>query len=165
MVLPLPLHLAIHLYLAILTGYLAGRYFKNIWLGLLIGVCGGFFIDLDHVLEYLLVFNWHFNIYDFFKGRQFLASDKIHLWFHAWEYVFGFLLLAWFLRKKEILKIILITLSLAMSVHLLTDTVINKVPLKFYTLTYRANLGFEAINLMSPEAYQENQDLKRELGM
>ncbi len=165
MIFPLPLHLAIHLYLAILTGYLAGKYFKNIWLGLIVGVVGGFFIDLDHVLEYLLVFNWQFNLYNFFEGRQFLVSDKIHLWFHAWEYIYFLLLLAWLLRKKEIIKIILITMSLAMSVHLLTDTIINKVPLKFYTLSYRAGLGFEAINLMSSEAYQENQDLRKKLGV
>lgn len=165
MILPLPLHLAIHLYLAILSGYLAGKYFKNIWLGLIVGVMGGFFIDLDHILEYLLVFNWHFNLQYFFEGRQFIKSDQIHLWFHAWEYILVLLLLAFVLRKKEIFKVILVTLAIAMSVHLLTDTIINKVPLKFYTLTYRAGLGFEAKNLMSPEAYQENQDLKRELGM
>lgn len=165
MVLPLSLHLAIHLYLAILTGYLAGKYFKNILLGIIVGICGGFFIDLDHVLEYFLVFNWQFDLYNFLDGRQFLVSDKIHLWFHAWEYIFILLLLSWFFRNNKILKIILVTLSLAMSVHLLTDTIINKVPLKFYTIIYRANRGFEAINLMSADAYQENQNLRKELGI
>lgn len=162
---PLALHLFIHFFLAVLTGYLAGKYFKSIWLGLLAGLSGGFLIDLDHVLEYLLVFNWHFNLFNFFEGRQFLISDKIHLYFHAWEYVLVLLLLAWILKKYKVIKIILVTLALAMSVHLLTDTIINRVPLKFYTLTYRSSLGFEAINLMSLESYQENQQLKRELGL
>lgn len=165
MILPLPLHLFIHLYLAVLVGYLVGKYFKNFWLTLITAIIGGFFIDLDHALEYLLVYNWHFNIIYFFQGRQFLSADQFHLWFHAWEYIPVLLLLAYLFKKKQVVKIFLVTLALAMSVHLLTDSVINKVPLKFYTLTYRSSLGFSAKNLMSPEQYQENQDLKRELGM
>lgn len=165
MILPLPLHLAIHLYLAVLVGYFAGKYFKSFWLTLITAIIGGFFIDLDHALEYLLVYNWHFNIVYFFQGRQFLAADQFHLWFHAWEYIPVLLLLAFVFKKKKTIKVCLFTLAIAMSVHLLTDTIINKVPLKFYTLTYRFNRGFSAKNLMSPEQYQENQDLKRELGM
>ena len=162
---PLSLHLFIHFSLAILSGYLAGKYFKNIKLGILIGFIGGFLIDLDHVLEYLLVFNFRFNLLHFFQGRQFLVSDQIHLWFHAWEYVPILILLAWLFRKNKVIKIIFFTLAFSGTVHLATDMIINRCSFNFYTLTYRAKHNFAARELTSPETYQENQKLKMELGI
>ncbi len=165
MEIPLSIHLFIHFSLAILSGYLAGRYFKNLFLGIMVGFIGGFLIDLDHVLEYFLVYGPHFNLRYFLQGRQFLLSDQIHLWFHAWEYVLVFIILSLILKKNKIIKAIFLTLALAMSVHLLTDTIINRVPLKFYTLSYRASQNFAAQKLMSPRGYEENLKLKAELGL
>jgi membrane-bound metal-dependent hydrolase YbcI (DUF457 family) len=162
---PLPLHLLIHFFLAVIVGYLAGRYFKKINIGVIVGICGGFLIDLDHVLEYFLVYGFHFNITYFFEGRQFLISNQLHLWFHAWEYIPIILLLAWFLRKYLNVKAALVTLALAMSVHLLTDCVINQVSPEFYTLSYRMSKNFSCQKLMSPEAYQKNLELKQKLGL
>lgn len=163
--LPLPIHLFIHFSLAIFSGYLAGRYFKNLKLGILMGFVGGFLIDMDHVLEYLLVFGPHFNFLYFSQGREFLASDQLHLWFHAWEYVPIMIIVGLLFKKNKIVKIIIITLAFAVSIHLATDMVINRCPFSFYTLTYRARHNFAARELMSPESYQENQELKLELGM
>ena len=162
---PLPLHIFIHFSMAVLTGYFCGKYFKNIFLGIIAGVLGGFLIDFDHILEYLLVYDWHFNLVHFFEGRQFLYSEKIHLWFHAWEYFPLLLLLAYFLRKYKKLKIFLITLAIAGAVHLLSDSVINIVPPKFYTLSYRASQDFSMKNLSSEEIYQLNMELKENLGI
>jgi len=162
---PLSLHLVIHFTLAVISGYLAGLHFKKIELGVLIGFLGGFLIDLDHVLEYLLVYGFHFNLIHFLQGRQFLISDEIHLWFHAWEYVPIFFLLALVFKKNKVLETILITLAFAMSVHLLTDSVINKYPLKFYSLLHRVEANFSARELMRPDDYQKNQETKIELGL
>ncbi len=162
---PLSIHLFIHFSLAVLSGYLAGKYFKNIKLGILTGIVGGFLIDMDHVLEYLLVFNFHFNILYFLEGRQFLTSDQLHLWFHAWEYVPVLTLIGLLFRKKKIIKIIFFTLAFSMAVHLATDMVINRCSFNFYTLTYRAQHNFSARELMSPESYQKNEDLKMKLGI
>jgi len=162
---PLSIHLLIHFSLAIMSGYLAGRYFKNLILGILVGFIGGFLIDLDHVLEYFLVYGPHFNLIYFLQGRQFLISDQIHLWFHAWEYVAVFIIFSFIIKKNKGIKAILLTLALAISVHLLTDTVINRVPLKFYTLSYRASQNFSAPKLMSPKGYEENLKLKAALGL
>jgi len=162
---PLSLHLLIHFTLAILTGYLAGAHFKKIELGVLVGFLGGFLIDLDHVLEYLLVYSLNFNLIYFLQGRQFLISDQIHLWFHAWEYMPILLLLALVFKKKKTLETIFVTLAFAMSVHLLTDSVINKYPLKFYSLLNRTEVNFSAQKLMRPDDYQKNQETKIELGL
>lgn len=162
---PLPIHLLIHFSLAILSGYLAGRHFKKLEIGILFGFIGGFLIDLDHVLEYLIVYGGQFNLLYFLQGRQFLISDQIHLWFHAWEYV-PILLIFWLLlKKRKILEAIVFTLALAISVHLITDSIINRCPPKFYSLAYRASLDFSSPKLMSAEGYQENQKLKQKLGL
>lgn len=163
--LQLPLHLAIHFLLAILSGYLAGKHFKNLKLGILVGFCGGFLIDLDHVLEYFLVFGPHFNFLYFTQGREFLASNSLHLWFHAWEYIPILVIIGLLFKKKTTLKTIFITLAFAASIHLITDMIVNQYSFNFYTLTYRAEHNFSAKELMNPESYQENQELKLELGM
>ncbi len=164
MELPLSLHLSIHFFLAIIAGYCSGKFFKKPALGILIGFIGGFLIDLDHVLEYFLVYGPHFSLLYFSQGRQFLVSDQIHLYFHAWEYLPLLLLSAYLLRKKETIKVILITLAFAGSIHLLTDSVVNREPLKFYTISYRASVNFSAPRLMSTESYEKNQNLKKVLG-
>jgi len=151
--------------MALLSGYLAGKYFKNLTLGILVGLCGGFLIDLDHVLEYFLVYGFHFNPSYFLQGRQFLISDQLHLWFHAWEYVPILIFFGWLFRKKETLKAILFTLAFTGSLHLFTDCIINQVPLKFYSLSYRASQNFSTLKLMTPEAYQNNLALKKKLGL
>ncbi len=162
---PLPLHLFIHFSLALLIGYLAGKHFKKIELGILFGFIGGFLVDFDHVLEYFLTYGLHFNLLYFLQGREFLISDQIHLWFHAWEYVLVFLIGGLIFKKNKIIETILVTLALALSVHLLTDSVINRYPPKFYSLIYRSELNFSAEKLMRPDDYQKNQETKLELGL
>lgn len=164
-IIPFPLHIFTHFALAILVGYLAGRHFKQIKLGILIGFLGGFLIDLDHLLEYLLFFGPHFNLGYFLDGRQFLLSNQIHLWFHAWEYIPLLILAAIILKKHKILETILVTLALAMSVHLLTDSIINQYSLQYYSLAYRADNNFAVEKLLSPEEYLKHLEQRRELGL
>lgn len=162
---PLPLHLSIHFLLAVVSSLLAGYYFKEKIVSFLAGIVAGFFIDLDHALEYLLVFKGHFNFQYFFEGRQFLTSEQLHLWFHAWELVPVLFIIAWLFRRQRVVKIIAITMAFAGAVHLATDVVINQVSPKFYLLGYRASRDFQMKNLMTPGVYQENLELKAELGI
>lgn len=162
---PLPLHLSIHFLLALLSGLLVGYYFREKLVSILAGIAAGFLIDLDHVLEYLLVFKGRFNFQYFFEGRQFLTSEQLHLWFHAWELVSLLLIIAWLFRRQRVVKIIAVTMAFAGAVHLATDLVINQVPPKFYLLSYRASQDFQMKNLMTADVYQENLELKAELGI
>lgn len=161
---PLALHLFIHLFLALLTGYLVGRHFKNIWLGITAGFLGGFLIDLDHVLEYFFIFGFHLNLYYFLTGRQFLKSDRIYIIFHAWEYIVPLLGLAWLFRQKKALKVFLLSLALASLVHLISDSLINNYPFKFYSIIYRSEQSFAAPRLLSPGQWTRNLELKASLG-
>ena len=166
--LPLPIHLSIHFLMAVLSGLAVGLYFrKNVdWkIGLLAGVLGGFLIDLDHVLEYFFVFGLTFNIRHFIEGREFLLSDKIRLVFHAHEYFPLLVLSAYLTRHKKSLSVFLLALGFAGFVHLVSDSFINNYPLKNYSIIYRASKGFSAPALLSPAQYQNNLELKAELGL
>lgn len=162
---PLSIHLAIHFLVAILVGLIVGHYSKKMPLAIIAALIGGFFIDLDHVLEYFFYYGLHFNLSYFLEGRQFLLSNKIYLIFHAWEYAPILFLIAWFLRKKRSLAIFIFALGLAGSVHLISDVLINQYPPKFYSLSYRALQVFSTSNLISQEEYQKNIELKNKLGI
>ncbi|MHB8903924.1 MAG: hypothetical protein ACYC40_02390, partial [Patescibacteria group bacterium] len=118
---PLSIHLSIHFLVAVLIGYLANRYFKKKPITFIAAILGGFFIDLDHVLEYFLYYGWHFNLNYFLAGREFLLSNKIHLFFHAWEYIPVLLLAAYLLRKRKNLAIFILIFCIAGSFHLISD--------------------------------------------
>lgn len=160
-----PIHIYLHFLIAVLLGYAAGRYFKRPWLCLAVALVGGFLIDLDHLLEYFLVFGSHFNLHYFVQGREFLVSGRIYLLFHAWEWVALLALSAWLMRPKKRLKVILLTLAVALAAHLLSDCLINHYPPQFYSLGYRATQHFSAEKLLSPKQYQRNLELKADLGI
>lgn len=162
---PLYIHLSIHFVLAFLVGLYFGLRSKKVWLGIIMGIIGGFFIDLDHVLEYFLVYGFHFNFQYFIESRQFLTSDQIRIYFHAWEYFPILLLLGWIVRKKETLKVIFFTLAFAGLIHLTTDVFINHYQFKYYSIWYRYKNGFSSPRLLSPADYQLNREYRIELGI
>jgi hypothetical protein len=163
--LPLWLHLSIHFTVAVLGGYLLGLYYKKARLGVIAGFLAGFLIDLDHVIEYFIIYGLQFDLYQFLNGYQFLLSDKIYLVFHGYELVILFTLLAYLFRKKTNVKIFLIIFTISGFLHLVSDSVINNYPPKNYTYTYRAMNDFSAQKLLNNEQYQKNVNLKKELGL
>lgn len=163
--LSLALHLSIHFILACLAGFLAGRYFGKIRLGVIAGILGGFFIDLDHVLEYFFAFGPSLDLVHFFQGRQFLASGKMFLVFHAWEYIPLLLLLAWIFRRRRNAFVFILSLTFAGTVHLAADCIFNSYPVRNYSIIYRASQGFENSRLLSPAQQELNATYKRDLGI
>ncbi len=162
---PLSLHLFIHFILAVLMGYLVGACFKDVRIGIIFGILGGFLIDLDHVLEYFLVFGPTLNLRYFFESRQFLASGRTRLYFHAWEYAPILLLGAVLLRKFKKVKVALVALALAGSLHLISDVIINDHYFNYYSISYRAKRNYSSELLLTPEQYSANQGLKLKLGI
>ena len=162
---PLAIHLSIHFTLAVLSGYLIGRFFNREKIGLIFGILGGFLIDLDHVLEYFLIYGLHFNLQYFFESRQFLISDQIRLYFHAWEYLPILLILAYIFKKKKNIKVALITLAFAGTIHLISDVFINNYYFKYYSIYYRYSLNYSAKDLLPSAIYDLNREQKLELGL
>jgi len=162
---PLPIHLSIHFILAVLAGFLVGRHYNKVKLGIIAGVIGGFFIDVDHILEYFFAFGPHFNVTYFIQGRQFLLSNRMILIFHAWEYAPILLLAAWLVRRRQSLSVFILTLTFGAMVHLVTDCVLNNYPPRNYSILYRASQGFSASRLLNPDQLEFNAELKQDLGL
>lgn len=136
------IHLLIHASLALLIGYLLGLYFGRPVLMIFVSLLTGFFIDIDHLLEYLLYFR-AFNLNSFLASQHLIESGQVFLYFHAWEYVILLLILALIFHRRYLIKAVLITAALSMFVHLVSDCFINSMPFKYYSIIYRAKHNFE----------------------
>lgn len=156
----LPVHLLIHFSLSLLVGIIVWRIYGKPLLSFLGAVVGGFFIDLDHVLDYFFAFGLNLNLVQFFSGMQFLKSDKMYLLFHGWEYVL-ILLIATFFVKSEAVKTILLAIALGFFVHLCTDIVINEgMSVKGYSVVYRFKNNFEIEHIVTPEHYENHMKIR-----
>ncbi|MCX6761935.1 MAG: hypothetical protein NTY33_03815 [Candidatus Moranbacteria bacterium] len=152
--LSLPLHLSIHLFLSLFAGLIVWRIWKKPRLAVILGLIGGFLIDLDHFIDYYLVFGWHWNWHYFRDGYQFLKSGKIYVLFHGWEYVIILVLLV-FLFKNKYIETILLALALGAFFHLITDVVVDDTPIKSYSIIYRIKHNFDIYYINSPENYEK----------
>jgi hypothetical protein len=157
--LSLPLHLSIHLFFSLLAGLIVWLFFRrNLFLALFGGILGGFLVDFDHFIDYFLAFGWHFNFYWFSKGFEFLKSDRIYLFFHAWEYVI-ILIIAVIILKKRFSKtrLFLFSIALGLLFHLTGDVIMNEgMKLQSYSLIYRIKNNFKTEQLVTPGHYQYN---------
>ncbi|MFZ4648251.1 MAG: hypothetical protein ACOYMB_01295 [Patescibacteria group bacterium] len=153
---PLWLHLSIHFLLAVLVGWIFWRASKFRCLSFIAAIMGGFLIDVDHIIEYIIVFH-RFSFYGFINGWQFLWSGKSYLIFHAWEFLPILLLLAYLLRRRQKIAIFLAVLAAAGAVHLATDCLINRYPLEFYSLDHRLLHRFSAQELIPAQNMELNQ--------
>ncbi|MBI5742068.1 MAG: hypothetical protein HZA16_15325 [Nitrospirae bacterium] len=56
----------------------------------------GIFIDLDHVIDFLLIYGWPFSFKRFFNVFYHeMGFKKIYLLFHAWEWLLLLFAAAW----------------------------------------------------------------------
>ncbi|MCU0679994.1 MAG: hypothetical protein MUF50_01655 [Planctomycetes bacterium] len=138
---PLSIHLLIHFLFAVVAGWFIFKLWGVKWWSLLGGILGGFFIDLDHVLEYFLVFGWRFSFTKFFNGEQFVSTGVTHLYFHGWEYLVVLFLIILIIKNKK-LKSFLAALALGAFFHLICDVFINVMPVEVYSIIYRASKAF-----------------------
>ncbi len=105
----------------------------------------GIFIDLDHLLDYVLLSRERFSIRNFFSWYEERRWKKIYIIFHSYELLAG-LLLAAVLARNEVLT----GIAAGCSLHLLADQIGNpgavpRVRLSpwFYSLSYRYFQRFE----------------------
>jgi hypothetical protein len=150
----LVLHLSFHATLGIVAGIIAWLITKRFWASIIPGILAGTLIDLDHVIDYLFTFGWNFNFGHFIQGFQYLESAKMRVMFHGWEYVI-ILLVAYWLVKARTIRIIFLAVALGLFFHLGEDVLINKIPVKSYSIIYRALNGFEMEKMVNAEHWEE----------
>lgn len=156
------LHLSAHVLTGVVAGYIVWRVWKNPFLAFLPSFAGGVLIDLDHFIDYFLAFGWQFRLEYFIKGYQFLASDKIYILFHGWEYAVLLAAIAWFIKFNIKLKAAVVALAFGMFFHLSIDAIANEgAQLKTYSIIYRAKNNFDLRQLVTPKHYQDHQIRKK----
>ncbi len=158
--LSLPLHLSIHIFFSLLAGFIVWRIWKKPFVAAIFGVIGGFLVDFDHFIDYYLAFGLNWNFRYFRDGYQFLKSGKVYIVFHGWEYVIILILLV-FLFKNKYAKIIFLSLALGLFFHLVTDVIVDEMPVKSYSIIYRINHDFNIRYINSSVNYEKY--LKRKL--
>ena len=130
------IHLLKHLVLALLIGILGWWITKSFRLGLFGGLVN-FFMDTDHLFEYLWWKKDRFSLRDFLTGVHFEQKGKIYVLFHGWEYVLVSLTVFGWSGNKFWL-----VLAIALGSHLIFDQFSwPNHPLSYF-LTYRAKNGF-----------------------
>jgi len=157
--------LSLHALLAGASGWIVGRVFGRARLGFLAGLLSGFFIDLDHVIEYFFTYGLSFNLNYFLEARHFLISEQAIIIFHAWEYALPLLVLLLICRKRPAAASFIAAFLLAMLVHLISDCLINSYSPRYYSLIYRHQVNYQLSSLQSPAQYQETLELKAKLGL
>lgn len=148
---PLFFHLLLHVTLSILVGIIFFNIFKftgvPILYVLIVAVCGGVLIDLDHLYDYYLAYRWDFKLHKFLKGKAIRQNRRLYVLFHGYEYVF---LLVWlgYIIKNPIHQLFIFTLAIAALVHLLTDASVNNVYIRTYSIPYRLYYSFKSKHLI-----------------
>ncbi len=153
-------HVFIHFALAAIVGiigfYITGS--RGIGMFLLFlssSVLGGFLIDLDHLIDYFFAFGFDFNLNHFFKGYQFLKTDKVYVLLHSFEIYFLITVGGLLIQNNYI-----IVFAQALLVHLFSDIIINKLPFRMYSFIYRFVHNFDTKYLVSSNTYKKHQDSK-----
>lgn len=153
-------HLTIHLALSILAGSIIFIIFRKFWPAFLSAIIAGVVIDFDHLIDYFLAFGGDFHLNYFLSGYQFLKTDKIYIWFHAWEYVIIFIIAA-IIIKNSIVKITLFSLALGLFFHLSADCLLNEgMRPQAYSIIYRIKNNFDAERLVTAEHWQKHNKQK-----
>jgi len=161
------LHILIHILLGFLAGIISWQIYKKdlhahwqVFLVFFSALASGVAVDLDHFIDYFLAFGFQFNFDYFLSGYQFLKSDKIYIFFHAWEYVVIFVILAVILRKI-LAKAIFFSLALGLFFHLSADCLLNEgMRQQAYSMVYRIKNNFDVESLVTVEHWQEHIKLK-----
>lgn len=146
-------HLSIHFLSGLIAGFIIWRIWKKPVLSYLFAILGSVFVDLDHLIDYFIAFDWNFKLEYFLKGYQFLENGKIYVLFHGWEYVVILIVLAVILKSK-VAKSIVLALALGLFFHVSEDVFLNNIPAKSYSVVYRVKNNFSIQKLVDGEHYE-----------
>lgn len=141
---PLWLHELLHfttysvMYLFVSRIYLSFKKFAYF----LVGILSAIFVDLDHLIDYLLYTNFQrFDLSEFLSGEGYDALGVGFVIFHGWEYVILLITFGFIIKNKSV-KNILYVLALGLFAHLFFDTLANGLPDYFYFITLRASHNY-----------------------
>lgn len=113
---------------------------------MLVGLLFGFFVDGDHMVEYLIYLGnsgRDFSVEGFFSSDYFSGNGMIMVLGHAWEWVVILLCVYWFNEnRKAVWPKYALLAGVVLAGHLVTDQITNMTSPLFYFILYRIVNGF-----------------------
>ncbi len=138
--------IVLHLFFSILAGFLVWKLYgssrRDLAISLACAFTAGVLIDLDHFIDNFIYFGWNFNFDFFVKGEYFIDSGKYYILFHGFEYILILLAVFKFFAKTKKMKMVILSIGLAMFIHLLVDSFFLSIPLINYSILNRIFTGF-----------------------
>ena len=150
-------HELLHLIFSFSIGFFVWRLYKKPVFSFFAALIGGFFVDVDHFVDYFIAFGTRFNLYYFLEGYHFLKSDKVYVPLHAWEWVIVLFFIAFLIKKrlrlnislKKLILTILLASALGLFSHLLIDLKLNNMTFADYSILFRLKNDFSLQKLIS----------------
>lgn len=135
---PLLLSELIHLLITCLLGVILYRHYRKwiVWPAILLT---GFFLDIDHFVDYFLYYGSNLNLPTFFGNSYFVNPGTVHVPFHGWEYLLILFLLG---KSYKKVRIYCYCLALGLTGHLFWDQLHNCMPFFGYSIIYRVLNNF-----------------------
>jgi hypothetical protein len=129
-----------HFSLSLIAGVIVGYFFAN-WWAIPLALVAGFFIDVDHLIDYLIYKKFRrFDLRNFFTGEYFDRSGKVYVFAHGFEFAMVLIMLGaiypnlgWFFYS----------LGFANLLHLLYDTFANGAIWPTYFFLFRLAKNFD----------------------
>ena len=111
----------------------------------------GVFMDIDHLIDYVINYGWRFKPRNFFRAFEFECFDNVVVFLHSWEFIAVYLVLLWMIDWKPVALGALI----GVFVHLLLDHLFNDHSQPAYFLSYRLFHRFSAKHFYGAEEYRK----------
>ncbi len=125
----------------------------------------GVFIDVDHLIEYLINFGWKgFSLQSCYREcdhstvrNGLFKFKKLYLIFHSVEFALMFWLLAFYTKN-----IYIFAFALGYFTHMVADIMGNREFMQsyFYFISWRASHKFQTVKMMTKETLQKNRHLE-----
>jgi hypothetical protein len=129
-----------HFLFSLIVGIIIGYIFNN-WWAIPLALVGGFFVDADHLIDYLIYEKFHrFDLRQFFKGENFDRSGKVYVFAHGFEFAIILIILGVIYPQ---LGWVFYSLGFANLLHLLYDTVYNGPIWPTYFFLFRLTKNFD----------------------
>ncbi len=130
--------LSTHIAVSALVSGLLYMVFKS-WGAAFASFVSGVFIDLDHIIDYILEYGWHINIKKFFKVFYNAEFKRLYLILHSWEFLLLLAVSGWLTGWNPWITGTLI----GAGQHLICDQITNRPALLGYSLIWRWKKKFD----------------------
>jgi len=130
----------IHFTLSIIAGVMVGWLTGNYW-AVPVALVSGFFIDTDHLVDYVLYKKFRgLNLKEFFGAKYFDASGKVIVPLHGYEYGIILIVIGSFIPNLDWFYW---SLGVSTLLHLIYDVLSNHPKWQTYSIIFRIYHNFD----------------------